>query len=79
MHLLKCTLRPRDEALPTLSGIQVLLGIALFPGSCVEEPGTHCLCMLSYPRISGALETSGYYAAISLRPSSYYRSLHTYI
>ena len=27
--------------------------------------------MLSYPRISGALETSGNYAAISLHPSSY--------
>ena len=36
-----------------------------------REPGTHCLRMLSYPRISGALETSGYYAAISLRPSLY--------
>ena len=43
-----------------------------------KEPGTHCLRMLSYPRISGALETSGYYAAISLRLSSYYRSLHAY-
>ena len=43
-----------------------------------KEPGTHCLRMLSYPRISGALETSGYYAAISLRLSLYYRSLHAY-
>ena len=43
-----------------------------------KEPGTHCLRMLSYPRISGTLETSGYYAAISLRLSSYYRSLHAY-
>ena len=43
-----------------------------------KEPGTHCLHMLSYPRISGALETSGYYAAISLHLSSYYRSLHAY-
>ena len=44
----------------------------------VELPGTHCLRMLSYPSISGALETSGYYAAISFRLSSYYRSLHAY-
>ena len=36
-----------------------------------KEPGTNCLCMLSYPRISGALETSGYYTAISLCPSSF--------
>ena len=42
-----------------------------------REPGTHCLCMLSYSRISGALETSGYLTAIS-RPSLYYRSLHSY-
>ena len=28
------------------------------------EPGTHCLRMLSYPRNSGGLETSGYYSVI---------------
>ena len=28
------------------------------------EPGTHCLRMLSPPRISGGLETSGYYSVI---------------
>ena len=43
-----------------------------------KEPGTHCLRMLSYSRISGALETSGYYTAISLRLSSYYSSLHAF-
>ena len=37
-------------------------GIASFPGSCAwaekKEPGTHCLRMLSSPRISGNLEIS---------------------
>ena len=28
------------------------------------EPGTHCLRMLSSPRISGGLETSRYYSVI---------------
>ena len=37
---------------------------------------TDCLYML---RIYGNLETSRYYAAIVLCPSSYYRSLHIYI
>ena len=36
--------------------------VALFPGSCAwvgrKEPGTHCLCMLSFPRIYGNLEVT---------------------
>ena len=36
--------------------------LALFPGCCAwvvkKEPGTHCLRMLSFPRISGNLEIS---------------------
>ena len=42
--------------------------LASFPGSHVwaekKEPGTHCLCMLSSPRISGNLEISVKYAPL---------------
>ena len=41
--------------------------VASCPGSLrgrKVEPGTHCLRMLSSPRISGGLETSGYYSVI---------------
>ena len=38
------------------------IGLASFPGSSAwaerKEPGTHCLRMLSSPRISGNLEFS---------------------
>ena len=44
------------------SVVAVTLEIASFPGSRVwagrKEPGTHCLRMLSFPRISGNLEIS---------------------
>ena len=41
----------------------VILYLASCPGSLhgrEVEPGTHCLCLLNSPRISGGLETSGY-------------------
>ena len=48
-------------------GVQLLFPLASCPGSLrgrKVEPGTHCLRMLSSPRISGGLETSGYYSVI---------------
>ena len=44
--------------------------LASFPGSRVwagrKEPGTHCLRMLSYPRISGNLEISHKACSVTL-------------
>ena len=44
------------------------IGLASFPGSRAwaekKEPGTHCLRMLSSPRISGYLEISVKYALL---------------
>ena len=56
--------------------------VALFPGHVVkfEKSGlVSTVCACAAPQVFlGNLETSGYYAAISLRLSSYYRSLHAY-
>ena len=44
--------------------------LASFPGSHAwvgrKEPGTYCLCMLSYPRISGNLEISHKTCSVTL-------------
>ena len=56
--------------------------LASFPGHVVkfEKSGlVSTVCTCAAPQVFlGNLETSGYYAAVSLGLSSYYRSLHAY-
>ena len=50
--------------------VKTALYLASIPGSCAwvekNEPGTHCLCMLSFPRISGNLEISRKTCSVTL-------------
>ena len=49
--------------------------LALFPGSSAwaerKEPGTHCLHMLSFPRISGNLEIFRKICSVTLTSARY--------
>ena len=67
---------------PSSVNSRACANIASFPGHVVkfEKSGlVSTVCACAAPQVFlGNLETSGYYAAISLRLSSYYRSLHAY-
>ena len=51
------------------------MSLASFPGSSAwagkKEPGTHCLRMLSSPRISGNLEISRKICSVTLTSAAY--------
>ena len=69
---LSCARAPLHQLRERLTRIQItqVQSLTLFPGSRAwaekKEPGTHCLRMLSFPRISGNLEISRKTCSVTL-------------
>ena len=59
-----------DSSMSNVMLLSASAAITLFPGSCAwaekKEPGTHCLYMLSSPRICGYLEISRKTCSVTL-------------